>query len=55
MAHRRKGSRNYDYSHKTGSEHGLRTDKRRTLLFVLAMFVVGGVVIGLLIYLWIIK
>lgn len=55
MSRRKKGSRNYNYSRKTGSEDGLRADKRRTRIFVVAMFVVAGVVIALLGYLWMIK
>lgn len=55
MARRRKRSRNYDYSPKSGSEEGLRADKRRTRIFIIAVVVLGGAAIALLIHLWMIK
>lgn len=50
-----KGRRKYDYSHKTGSEQGLRDDKRRTRNLLLIAIFGGGALVALLLYLAITK
>lgn len=50
-----RGRRNYDYSHKTGSEQGLRDDKKRTRNFLLIACLAGGILLAVLLYLAITK